>query len=94
MSFELSDKPKLAPRARLRLDRQTGGYVLLYPEKGLALNATSAAIAQRCNGELTVQEIVNQLGQQFAEQDTARLEREVVEFLHALAERGLLGGAP
>ena len=68
--------------------------MLLYPDKGLALNATSAAIAQLCNGELTVQEIVTELARQFAEQDAARLEREVVEFLRALAERGLLGGAP
>src|SRR5207302_10969318 len=30
-------KPALAPKARLRFDRTSGGYMLLYPERGLAL---------------------------------------------------------
>ena len=90
MKVELSARPRLAPRARLRLDRKTGEYVLLYPEKGLLLNATSAAIAQRCTGERTVSEIVLELAQEFSEPDPKRLEAEVLELLSALAERGLI----
>jgi hypothetical protein len=36
--------PRLAPRARLRFDRHAGQWLLLYPERGLALNASAAAI--------------------------------------------------
>ena len=90
MKVELSARPKLATRARLRLDRKTGEYVLLYPEKGLLLNASSAAIAKRCTGEHTVSEIVLELAQEFSEPDPKRLEREVLELLSALAERGLI----
>jgi pyrroloquinoline quinone biosynthesis protein D len=90
MKLELVSRPKLAGRAKLRRDHRTGGHVLLYPEKGLVLNATSAAIVSRCTGELTVAEIARQLSQEFSESDVARLEREVVELLTALAERGLL----
>ena len=90
MKVELSARPRLAKRARLRLDRKTGEYVLLYPEKGLLLNATSAAIAKRCTGEQTVSEIVIELAAEFSEPDAKRLEGEVLELLGALAERGLI----
>ena len=94
MKLELASRPALASRAKLRRDHVTGQHVLLYPEKGLVLNATSAAIAARCTGELTVAEIAAQLSREFGESDLARLEREVVEFLTALAQRGLLRAEP
>jgi len=90
MKLELSTRPKLARRVKLRRDHRTGEHVLLYPEKGLLLNATSAAIASRCTGELSVAEIASQLSDEFREDDVERLQREVLELLAALAERGLL----
>jgi pyrroloquinoline quinone biosynthesis protein D len=90
MTAELPIRPRLAKRARLRLDQKTGGYVLLYPEKGLLLNATSAAIAQRCDGKHTVPEIIGELGREFSEPDARRVERDVLEFLSSLSQRGLL----
>ncbi len=47
-------KPKLALKTKLRLDPKSGKYILLYPEKGLLLNPTGAAILQRCDGERTL----------------------------------------
>ena len=76
----------------MRLDRKTDQYVLLYPEKGLLLNATGAAIAKRCTGELSVTEIVAELAQDYAARSPADLEAEVIAFLGVLAERGLLAG--
>ena len=35
-------RPRLAPKARLRFDRKTERYLLLYPEKRLELNPTIA----------------------------------------------------
>jgi pyrroloquinoline quinone biosynthesis protein D len=90
MKVELSARPKLAKRAQLRLDRKTGEHVLLYPEKGLLLNKTSAAIAALCTGERSVSEMITELARQFGVADAARLEREVLDFLSALSERGLL----
>lgn len=90
MKLDSDSRPKLAPRAKLRRDHVTGEQVLLYPEKGLVLNASSAAIATRCTGELTVAEIASQLSREFGEADVSRLEQEVLEFLTALAQRGLL----
>jgi coenzyme PQQ biosynthesis protein PqqD len=90
MRLELSTRPQLASRARLRLDRKTGKHVLLYPEKGLLLNATSTAIVQRCTGRLTAAEIVRELSTEFSAAQPAELEREVLAFLGELSQRGLL----
>ena len=52
-------RPTLAAKARLRWDRQTSRYLLLYPERGLVLNPTAADVVQLCTGEHTVGAIVD-----------------------------------
>ena len=88
-------RPRLAPKARLRLDRKTNRYLLLYPEKGMQLNATAADIVQLCTGEHTVAEIVARLAEKYAPQPPEVIAREVHTFLDALNARALLtSGAP
>jgi coenzyme PQQ biosynthesis protein PqqD len=87
---ELARLPKLVRRARLRTDRKTGDEVLLYPEKGLVLNASAAAIARRCDGSRDIAQIALELAVEFGERDVAVVEREVRAFLSALDARGLL----
>ena len=87
-----SARPKLASKAKLRLDPKTQKQVLLYPEKGLELNATGAAIVGLCTGEHSFDEIVSRLRQQFSEGDASALEAHVAAFLTTLAERGLIEG--
>ncbi len=82
-------KPKLAPKARLRHDRVADKMMLLYPEKGLVLNATAADTVQLCTGERTVREIVGELTAKY-NQDEATIQREVIALLGSLAERGLV----
>ena len=55
--LELGFLPKLAKKARLRFDRHSGGHMLVYPERGLALNETAAEIAKRCDGTRTLAQI-------------------------------------
>jgi len=86
-------RPRLAPKVRVRFDAKTDRLMLLYPERGMALNPTAADIVRRCTGELTVAEIVAQLAEKYA-QPRAAIEREVVQFLDALADRGLLRNEP
>jgi pyrroloquinoline quinone biosynthesis protein D len=82
-------RPRLAAKARLRHDRQTGGWLLLYPERGLALGPTAAEIVRLLTGEHTVDTIVDRLA-------TAHgAPREVVaadvhRFLEALSARALV----
>ncbi|WP_291298721.1 pyrroloquinoline quinone biosynthesis peptide chaperone PqqD [Elioraea sp.] len=82
-------KPRLAPRARLREDRQTGKLLLLYPEAGLALNATAGATLALCNGARTVAEIAATLAERFG-RDTDAVVAEITPFLDTLVSRGLV----
>ena len=61
MTVGPGSRPRLAPRARLRLDRRTGKTVLLYPERGLVLSDVGQAVLELCDAERTVEEIVGAL---------------------------------
>ena len=86
-------RPKLAPKSKLRLDPKTGKYILLYPEKGLLLNPTGAAILKLCNGEHSLSAIVLALSLEF-QSDADVLRAEVLTFVQGLLDRGLLQAAP
>jgi pyrroloquinoline quinone biosynthesis protein D len=43
-------RPQLARKARLRTDQISGETLLLYPEHGLVLNSSAAAILRLCDG--------------------------------------------
>ncbi|HEY1536025.1 MAG TPA: pyrroloquinoline quinone biosynthesis peptide chaperone PqqD [Polyangiaceae bacterium] len=91
LSLEL--KPKLAPKTKLRLDPKTGKYILLYPEKGLLLNPTGAAILKLCTGEQTLSAIIATLSLEF-QSDTEKVQAEVVAFVQGLLDRGLVQAEP
>ena len=82
-------RPRIASKAWLRYDRKTNRTMLLYPERGLVLNPTAAEIAKLCTGEHSVSAIVAQLASRYGK-DAHEIESEVMKFLSALAERGLL----
>jgi pyrroloquinoline-quinone synthase len=81
--------PRLAAKAKLRYDRKADRTMLLYPEKGLVLNATAADVATLCTGEHTVADIVGQLSAKY-NQDAAIVQKEVIALLASFAERGLV----
>lgn len=83
-------RPRLAEKARLRFDRKARQYLLLFPEKGLALNATAVEILKLCTGEHTVEAIIDRLLRAFDGQPRDVVEREVVAFLTSMAGRGLV----
>jgi coenzyme PQQ biosynthesis protein PqqD len=80
---------RLAPKARLQRDRVTGKPFLLYPERGLELSDSAGRIAAACTGEKTVTAIVDELAAASGE-PRERIETEVIDFLRALDDRGLL----
>jgi coenzyme PQQ biosynthesis protein PqqD len=90
MPLTPASRPRLASKARLRWDKREGKYFLLYPERGLLLNATAADVVQLCTGEHTVDGIVSRLAGKYAAQTRSELEREVMAFLDQIATRGLL----
>jgi pyrroloquinoline quinone biosynthesis protein D len=85
-------RPQLSPKVRLRFDRRTGRYLLLYPETGLDLSRTATEIARLCTGEWTVDEIAQFLAQIHSEVSLVEITRDVRDFLTTLAGRGLVQG--
>jgi pyrroloquinoline quinone biosynthesis protein D len=79
-SLSPDSRPQLARKARLRADRITGETLLLYPEHGLVLNRSAAAILRLCDGR-TVSDIAAEL--------TAPLD-DILEFLLVMRDRGLV----
>ena len=92
-TLDLELRPKLAPKTKLRLDPKSGKYILLYPEKGLLLNPTGAAILKRCTGEQTLGAIIESLAGEFQSQSSV-LGPEVSAFVQGLLDRGLLQAEP
>jgi len=87
-------RPKLARKARLKLDRHSGEHWLIYPERGMRLNASAARIAALCQGELQISEIVERLTAETSPDNRERIEQDVQRFLASLIERGLLSWIP
>ncbi len=82
-------RPKLSSRARLQTDKVTGKPIILYPEGVLMLNPTGHAIVVLCTGEVTFQEIVDNLAARY-KKTTQEISPQVAEYLHRLRERNLL----
>jgi len=80
VALSADSRPQLTRKARLRTDRLTGDTLLLYPEHGLVLNPSAAAILRLCDGR-SVADIAAEL--------TAPL-GDILEFLATLSERGLI----
>ena len=80
---------RLAPKARVQRDRLSGKTFLLYPERGLELSESAARIVAACGDGRTVTAIVDELTAASGE-PRERIESEVLSFLGALDDRGLL----
>ncbi|HEY4392470.1 MAG TPA: pyrroloquinoline quinone biosynthesis peptide chaperone PqqD [Polyangia bacterium] len=89
--IERTTRLSLARQVRLKLDPRSGKQMLLYPEKGLELNDTAARVAALCFEPRTVGEIVERMAAAAgAATPRAQIEDEVLAFLRALEDRGLV----
>ena len=84
-----AERPRLSAKARLRFDKPTQTHLLLYPERGMKLNATGTAIVQLCDGTRTVRAIAAALAETY-DKPAEEVSLEVDAFLQALADRGLI----
>jgi pyrroloquinoline quinone biosynthesis protein D len=82
-------RPRLARGVRVQADRVRGGYNLLAPEHVLRVNASSAAILHLCDGQRSLQDIVDRLADDYAV-DRGRIERETSALLDDLVARRMV----
>jgi len=71
-------RPKLNKMFRLQWEEVQQGYVLLYPEGMVQLNASAAEIIRRCDGQTTVNALVADLESAFAQ---SNLRNQIVQLL-------------
>jgi pyrroloquinoline quinone biosynthesis protein D len=83
-------RPRLSSKARLRWDKVEKQHMVIFPEAALLLNETASEILKLCDGERTVEQIVDALAQQFVGTDRQQIAEEVMDLLMRIRTRGLL----
>lgn len=80
-------RPRLSTGARLRYDEVREEHLLLVPEGAVRLNPSAAAVLELCDGERSVEDIVEVLSARYAGADVGE---DVRELLDGMTERGLV----
>jgi pyrroloquinoline quinone biosynthesis protein D len=81
----LPHQPKLSRRFRLQFEEAQKRWVLLYPEGMVQLNDSAAEILKRCDGERSLEAIVDELEAAFNVSD---LRPQVISLLEEGQRRG------
>lgn len=86
--------PELASKARLTFDRHDQKHVLLYPERGLVLNESGAAIVKLLDGTRTLARIIDDLCTEnsagYNPPPREEVAADVIAFVTMLRDKGLL----
>jgi len=64
--------------------------MLLYPEGAIRLQGAGREILERCDGQRTMQQIVEELQAVFSAGDPAKIEAEVASFLERLRQKRIV----
>jgi pyrroloquinoline quinone biosynthesis protein D len=84
-----NSKPRLAPGCRWT-DANGAERMLMFPEGAMRLQGTGREILERCDGERSLQQIIEELLTQYKTADRGRIEREVGEFLQSLQQKRIV----
>jgi pyrroloquinoline quinone biosynthesis protein D len=82
--------PRLTPKARLKWDGRENRYLLLYPERGLALSDTASDILRLCDGSHGVDAIVEELSRARPNTPVDTIRGDVIAFLGEMRKRGIV----
>jgi pyrroloquinoline quinone biosynthesis protein D len=80
-------RPRLVTGARLRYDDVREEHLLLIPEGAVRLNPTAAEVLELCDGERSLDDIVDALSARYQGAD---LRDDVTELVDAMAQKGLV----
>lgn len=79
--------PKIAAGFRLQWEPVQNAHVLLYPEGMVQLNTSAGEILKRCNGERTIDAVIEDLEATFNRQG---LTKDVQDFIAIATNNGWL----
>jgi pyrroloquinoline quinone biosynthesis protein D len=83
-------KPRLPRGVRLVYNEAQGGWILLAPERVFKADAIAHEILKRCTGELSLEQIIDELAKAFAGAPRDRIHDDVVKLIGDLADKRLL----
>jgi len=84
-----SSQPRLAMGCRWA-EAAGEERMLLFPEGAIRLQGTGRAILERCDGQRTVHQIVQDLQKTYTTADPVRIEQEVSTFLQQLHKKRIV----
>ena len=86
---EKSSKPRLAAGCRWA-EANGAERMLMFPEGAMRLQGTGREILERCDGERTIEEIVQELQQRYSTAEEDRIRGEVSGFLERLRQKRIV----
>jgi pyrroloquinoline quinone biosynthesis protein D len=85
---EDSSQPRLATGCRWGGTEQD--RMVLFPEGAIRLQGTGLQILERCDGQRTFEEIMQELQAQFSVADPAKIRADISQFLEQLQHRRIV----
>lgn len=85
--WALSDRPRLRSPGRLKYDKVRQMELLLQPERIVELNEAAGAILRLCDGQRTIEQIIEELEAKYGQ---SGLKDDIVEFFAVADEKGWL----
>jgi pyrroloquinoline quinone biosynthesis protein D len=86
--------PEDSARPRLAAGCRWGGTeqdrVILFPEGAIKLQGTGRQVLERCNGERTFGEIIEELQKQFADAAPGKIRSDISQFLEQLRHKRIV----
>lgn len=82
--------PHLAPHMRLRFDKAREVWTIQAPERTFVLDEIAQAIVSRCNGDVSVEAIIEGLCTTFPDAPRDVIEEDVIAMLQNFADKGVI----
>jgi len=87
---EGSSQPKLAPHRRLQFDKARNSWTVQAPERAFLLDEIAHAIVSRCNGEATIDAIVDDLCSTFEGAPRDAVAADVLKLVQDFSDKGVM----
>jgi coenzyme PQQ biosynthesis protein PqqD len=88
-----SSQPRLAAGCRWSPTDKTGSdeiRMILFPEGAIKLQGTGRLVLERCDGQRTFGDIIEELQKQFAAADPAKIRSDISIFLEQLQKKRIV----
>ena len=89
---EDSSQPRLATGCRWGAESKTVNEerVILFPEGAIKLQGTGRQVLERCDGQRTFGQIIEELQAQFGDADPAKIRADISQFLEQLRHKRIV----